>query len=207
MENKISQIIQNSTPDSRINKIISKYGFPLIVGMKFKYEDNVPPAFTIGGSYIELRVGAIFVSDAFSSKLNDEELEFCVLHELAHIVYNHPFFSLSADLLAIWSTDFVSEYFLIKKSTAEIIIKVFRALATSQSGGLTREFELKADEWAATVQGTSKHGISLFMKMTGGKLDTVSHVSKGYAYEMPMVTYQQRIDALQKINFEAWGVH
>lgn len=200
MVDPVKEIIENSYPDVRIDRIIRAFNVPTVSGRSFKYKENAPPAFTLGFNILQ-PFGMIYVSDRFLDIFNEKEIEWILLHELAHIYNNHIGWGVIADYISMFSAEYLSEILEVSPSFGEFIIKTIRALVTSSSGGITREFELYADEWAAASQGTTMFGISVLNKMSGGDLDIVSHVSTGYCFEVPALTIRQRIDALRNLTY------
>jgi len=90
----LDRILSSARSDGRLQAIITNYlfrdGYPrnAVAGMSFKGQREDPPAFSLG-FYFGIPWGAIYVSDNLYSVLSQEELEFVVLHEVAHIVKNH----------------------------------------------------------------------------------------------------------------------
>jgi len=195
----IEEIISNSTVDTRIEVILKKYPYPYISGRKFKHQSTFPPAFTIGFTAIGSSFGGIYISDTILDNFKEKELEWIILHEIAHIVNNHLGWKLIADYLSLLGAEFFAETLETSFSTGELIIKMIRAYVTMTSGGITKEFELAADRWASDYQQTTSHGISVLVKISEGDVDRVSHVSSGFSFEVPALTIRQRIEALQPV--------
>lgn len=200
MVDLIKEIIQNAYPDKRLTRLLSTFEVPYVTGKAYEYMENAPPAFTIG-FYFTQPFGMIYISDRTLGQFNEKELEWIILHELAHIYHNHVGWSVIADYASMFSAEYLSEILEVPPSFGEFIIKSIRAYVTATSGGITREFELYADEWATAYQGTKTFGISVLNNLSGGDLDMVSHVSTGYCFAVPAVTIRQRIDALRNLKY------
>jgi len=188
-------IIDSAVQDSKVNDIIRRFGFSRVRGKSFSYRPNLPPAFTIGNS---LSGGVIYVSDWVISKFDDMELEWVVLHELAHIEKNHIPMRAVYDLLSMGGTDYLAYAYNIPFLGASTLVKSLRSLVTVFTGGITANHEKEADRWASEIQGTKKHGITALLKLSRGQLDMISHVSEGFEFSVAALTMRQRIQALAK---------
>lgn len=131
----IEEIMENAYSDKRITRVLSTFKVPTVGGKAFKYKENAPPAFTIGFYYTQ-PFGMIYVSDRILDQFNEKEIQWIILHELAHIYNNHFGWGVIADYVSMFSAEYLSEILEVSPSSGEFITKSIRALVTATSGCL-----------------------------------------------------------------------
>jgi len=177
----------------------------LVGGLIFREEKDDSPAFALGFQILNYPIGAIFVGEKFSKVLTDDELEFVILHEIAHIVQNHLVMSSLVWLGKGFVIDLLANVFEISKKEAQEYLGVVKTLYTLLSGKKTIEeevkaqMELEADEYAVNVQGRKEPAMSTLLKLTKGNIRAPTHVTVDGHFQLPVVTCEERIEAIRKI--------
>lgn len=194
----IEYIIYNACDDSRIQYIINyHYGFQYVQGKRFKLIPNASPAFALGGHKSRVPYGTVYISNWLISILSHEELEWVILHELAHIDNNHIDIQNFSEVLKFGGLAYL--VFRLKWPIINAILgfEVLRSIFAGVTGGVTINHELEADRIASYAQGTAKYGISTLWKISGGNIDFVTHIAKGFIFQGPYLTVKERIEFLQ----------
>lgn len=190
-----------------IGNCLNRAGYPqyAVSGLMFREEKDDPPAFTLGFQIWNCPIGAIFVGERLSKVLTDDELEFVILHEIAHIVQNHLVASSLVWLGKGFVIDLLADVFKVSKKKAQEYLAVIKALYTLLSGKKTIEeevkaqMELEADKYAVNVQGRKEPAMSTLLKLTKGNTRAPTHVTVDGRFQFPVVTCEERIEAIRKI--------
>jgi len=210
MEN-LDRILSSAKSDVRLQTIITNYllrdGYPqnAIAGMSFKGQREDPPAFSLGLQIFRIPWGAIYVSKNLYSILSQEELEFVVLHEVAHIVKNHIVPSSIIFIGKGMVIDFLADLLEISEKKAREALGLIKTVWTLLKGQRTIEEEIKAqnemeaDKYAVTLQGRKEPAISALFKLTEGNVKLPTHVTIDGNFMLPVITCEQRIEAMKNL--------
>lgn len=191
-------VVRYAVPDSRVQNIIDNWcGFQNIRGKSYRCIPDVSPAFTIGRRILGVPSGTVYVSDWLISILTQKELEWVVLHELAHINNDHITGQLIGELLKFGGLAYLVFELNWPIKFALLGLEVLRSIIVGVTGSITENQELEADRIASYTQGTAKYGISALWKISGGNIDFVTHVAKGFIFQGPYLTIKKRIELLQ----------
>lgn len=183
-QHKLERIIPQSkvlrsTPAFSIGALIPKFEF---IGIKV---DHPFP------------VGLIALESAFDSQLTDPERRFILAHEYSHIVMNHAPYRLLGGVSSSIVTDYISS--IDDKTTRIWLGAAYVIIQTAISQAFTRQSELAADSNAVSLTGDRAGGIETIRRLGetfGGNVGAPSHWITRGKVNIPVVTYQERIDAL-----------
>jgi Zn-dependent protease with chaperone function len=209
----IDRIFKVAINDAKVQGIINRnlalnktmVSWNGVVGKKFKGKSGDPPAFSLGINFLGVALGFIFISEEFSTLLNEKELEFVVLHELGHIIYNHNVLSFIVQIFKAGIIELVAEVLGITLKQAQNLIGVIKAFYMIFSRKktieeeITAQKEFQADEYAVIWQQTSLPAISVLSKIVGGKLQTPTHFTKDGTFTLPAVSAAERIQRIKNI--------
>jgi Zn-dependent protease with chaperone function len=191
----VDSIESIAVPDYRIQAIIKRFGFIYVKGKRFR-NPNIPCAFAVGNRLWGSPVGTIYVSELAFRLFTPEELEWIVLHELAHIVNDHIPAKCLWEIISVGGAAFLASYLEISFPLAKLFVTFLRTFSTIRTGGITATQELLADQLATATQGVRDHGLSALRKLSGNDIDRVSHYATGLVFKVPALTIRDRIDAI-----------
>jgi Zn-dependent protease with chaperone function len=207
----LERILKIAQSDQRLQNMINinaaKAGctWHLVGGYAFEEQSGDSPAFCLGVQILNHPVGAIFVGKRFSGILTDGELEFVTLHELGHIMKNHFIQSSLIWLAKSWIIERIAEGLEVSRRKAieyldyaKLIVMIFSGKKTIEEAAKAN-VELEADQYAVTIQGQKQHAISTLLKMANGAMTAPTHVTSDGTFPFPIVTYQERIEAINRI--------
>ena len=191
----MDNIESTAVPDYEIQTIINRFGFIYVKGMRFK-NPNKPYAFTVGNNLYGFPVGTIYVSELAFRLFTPEELEWVVLHELAHIANNDIPAKNFLEIVSVGGAALLASLFEISFPLAALFVAFLRTLSTRRTGGITARQELLADQIATATQGVKDHGLSVLRKLLGNNIDIISHFTTGFVFKVPALTIRERINAI-----------
>ena len=162
----IDRILKVATNDTKVQGIIDRnlalnktmIKVNRVIGKKFKGKSGDPPAFSLGINLLGVALGFIFVSEEFSALLDEKELEFVVLHELGHIIYNHAVLNFIVYASKTIIIELIAEGLEITQKQAQELIGLIKVFYIIFSGKMTIEEEItaqkefQADEYAVIWQ-------------------------------------------------------
>lgn len=207
----VERILRVARSDVRLQTIINNYflrvGYPqhFVSGLTFKEKKDDSPAFCLGFQIWNYPIGAIFVGEKLSKILTDAELEFVVLHEMGHIMKNHFVSSSFVWLVKSWVIDIIADGFEVSERKAKEYLGLLKAVYVLLSRKKTVEeeakakLELEADQYAVMVQGRKEPAISTLLKLSKGNLRAPTHVTFDGRFPFPIITYEERIEAIRRI--------
>lgn len=113
----------NERVQTIINKHLWRLGFKqhLVVGYSFDKQIQFSPAFCLGIQIFNFPLGFIFVSEGLSEILDDEELEFVVLHEMCHVIKNHFISTAFIWLMKSYIVNLIADGFEVSKRKLQSI--------------------------------------------------------------------------------------
>lgn len=162
---------------------------------KNQFEFPVSPAFSIGTNVLNLPIGSIFIEKSWKDSFSNDWKKFILLHEFAHIHYNHsPSKVLLDHINDLLPKDIRNAYSIIK------IITNLRSLFLE--GKFTRFFEeeitavheFNADNFSIQQLGTNMTAIQFFDWLKTQNI-TISHFSTIGDFKLiPALTIQDRIN-------------
>jgi len=207
----LDRILSCARSDGRLQTIITNYfsrdGFPqnAVGGMSFRGRREDPPAFSLGFQIFRFPIGGVYVSVSLCNALSQEELEFVVLHEVAHIVLNHIVPSSIIFLGKGMVIEFLADLLEISEKQAQDVLGFIKVLWTLSQKRRTIEEEMKAqveleaDKYAVTRQGQKEPAISVLHKLTGGNIKYPTHVTVDGNFALPVITCEQRVEAIRNL--------
>jgi Zn-dependent protease with chaperone function len=166
------------------------------------------PAFSIGGlippgDYFVIKidrpipVGLIALEYEFGRQLTTPQRRFIVAHEYSHVVMNHAPYKLLGGVAASIAANYIST--IDDRLTRTALSIALVVIETTISCGFNRQCEMDADANAVALTGDRAGGIETIRTLGetyAGGTDEPSHwITRGRA-SIPVVTYQERIDAL-----------
>ncbi len=142
-------------------------------------------------------VGLIALENDFESVLTAPEKRFILAHEYSHIVSNHAPYKLLGGVGSSIASDYISR---VEDNTTRILLgAALVIIETTISHVFTRQCEIDADASAVALTGDRAGGIET-IRMLGeryaGGVNAPSHWITRGKVDIPVVTYQERIDAL-----------
>lgn len=191
----LDSIESTAVPDYGIQTIINRFGFIYVKGKRFR-NPNKPYAFAVGNNLHGFPVGTIYVSEWGFRLFTPEELEWIVLHELAHIVNDHIPAKNFLEIVSVGGAALLASLFEISFPLAALFVAFLRTLSTRRTGGITARQELLADQLATATQGVKDPGLSALRKLSGNNIDRVSHYATGFVFKVPALTIRERIEAI-----------
>lgn len=211
MSELLDRIEESSVGEPVIQNIIDAHlecinsPLKLLSGRRFNAEPNDPPVFSRGLYESCVPLGAIYVSDQLYKKLDTEELQYIVLHEIHHILNNDsganflsefekPGFNL---LLSKWAQIHLLETEAILEDIRAVIKECGYPGVEEQVG---RNQELNADKYAVTWMEKKEPAISALTKLAQVKVESLPHVTKYGSFDLPELTIKERIEAIKKIS-------
>jgi Zn-dependent protease with chaperone function len=169
------------------------------------------PAFSIGclippGDYRVIKidrpipVGLIALEYEFDRRLATHQRRFIVAHEYTHVVMNHVPYRLLGGVAASIAADYISTIDDGMTRVALGIALVY--IETAISCAFTKQSELDADATAVALTG-DRDGAVETIRMLGqifahGVNEPSHWITRGNV-NIPVVTYQERIDALSGV--------
>ncbi|MGQ9723099.1 MAG: M48 family metalloprotease [Candidatus Jordarchaeum sp.] len=210
MSEQLERIEGSSVHEPVIQNIIDDHlektncQWKLVSGKRFPAESNDPPAFSRGIYICNIPLGVIYISDQLYGKLNSEELQYIVLHEICHILYNDS----AANFLFEWGKSGFSHLFskwtnLELYAVEDILGGVKAVLKTFGYPGVEeqvrRNQELNADKYAVIWMGKKDPAIGALTKLVEGKVESLSHITRYGKFEFPALTINERIQYLKQI--------
>ena len=210
MSEQLERIESSSAQDPVIQNIIDDHlektncQWKLVSGKKFPAEPNDPPAFSRGIYICNIPLGVIYISDQLYKKLNSEELQYIVLHEICHILYNDSTANFLAELGKSGFSHLLSKWTNLELFAVEDILGGVKAvLKTFGYPGVEeqvrRNQELNADKYAVIWMGKKDPAISALTKLVQGKVESLSHITKYGTFEFPVITIKERIQAINQL--------
>ena len=210
MSEQLERIESSSAQDPVIQNIIDDHlektncQWKLVSGKKFPAEPNDPPAFSRGIYICNIPLGVIYISDQLYKKLNSEELQYIVLHEICHILYNDSTANFLAELGKSGFSHLLSKWTNLELFAVEDILGGVKAvLKTFGYPGVEeqvrRNQELNADKYAVIWMGKKDPAISALTKLVQGKVESLSHITKYGTFEFPVITIKERIQATNQL--------
>jgi Zn-dependent protease with chaperone function len=207
----LERILRVAQSDPRlqtaINANVTKTGCTshLIFGYAFDEQSDDSPAFCLGIQIANYPIGVIFVGRRLARILTKEELDYVILHEVGHIVKNHFFQSALIWLAKSWIINIIADGLKVSRKKAieyldyaKILFIIFSRSKTIEESAKANT-ELEADKYAVTIQGQKVHAISTLLKLSNGNITMPTHVTADGAFSFPIVTYQERIEAINRI--------
>jgi len=147
-------------------------------------------------------VGSILINKQTLELFTEEEWNFIIHHECAHIVRNDSIASLIVNIPELYAK-FVEV--VDKNQLPKLIIDLFKTWSIVANGQqpvnaqLLRSQELRADELAVRTMGNKRTAIEFFSRMSNGDLNGSSHVFEVFHNFYPALTWGERISALQSL--------
>ena len=209
--NNLRRILSSAKNSIKLQFIIEHYlrlaGFTqfAVNGMVFEAKRGEPPAFAIGAQILNYPIGLIYVSEGLMNHLPEEELEFVVLHEMAHILNNHLISNLLVLLGKGYLTDVLADILDVSYKEAQDVIgliKLLWMLFTRQKTieeEITAQMELEADKYAVSLQGKKEPAISFFLKASRENIKAPTHVTVTGRFVLPALSFEERINALRNL--------
>ena len=208
----IERVLSVAKSDSRLQTIVNNHLFKmgyaqhLVGGYLFKETKIDSPAFCLGFQIFNYPVGLIFVGENFIETLTLDEIEFVVLHEMGHIMKNHFVANSFVWLAKSWIIDLIADVFDSSKERAKGYLELLKALYVVLSGGkrtieeqTKAQLELDSDRYAVENQRRKEYAISTLDKLSHGNLRAPTHVTFDGNFPFPVITYEQRIEAIRRI--------
>jgi len=207
----LERILQVAKSDARLQTIINNcllrvgYAQHLVGGLSFIEQKDDSPAFCLGFQIFNYPIGAIFVGENLSKTLTNDELEFVVLHETGHIMKNHFVSTSFVWLMKSWAIDIIADGFDISKKKAREYLELLKAIYVILSGGkktieeeAKAQLEFEADKYAVEIQGRKDSGTSTLVKLSKGNIRAPTHVTFDGSFPFPIVTYEERMEAIRR---------
>jgi len=159
-----------------------------------------------GGNLNGHAVGRVIVDDYLLRLLPDEELEFVLAHEVAHIFRNHFASTLTTAVVREVVEDAAREDATIKAVLlAWDVWKVIRAVGgeLSPAASTTRHNEFEADAYAVWLIGDKEIAKRSLLRLVGNDLDAPSHTWEVFGQTMPrpVLSMRERIAGLDSLPF------
>lgn len=207
----VEKVFNVAKSDVRLQTIINNYllriGYPqhFIGGLSFREKKDDSPAFCLGFQIWNFPIGAIFVGEQLSKALTENELEFVVLHEMGHIMKNHFISTSLVWLMKSWIIDIIADSFEVSKKEAKEYLGLLKAFYVLLSGKKTIEeeakakLELEADRYAVMAQSRKESATSTLTKLSKGNIRAPTHVTIDGHFPFPVITYEDRIEAIRRI--------
>ena len=164
------------------------------------------PAFSFGGTLSGVPLGLIAFEEVIEADFAPSERAFILAHEYAHIVLNHCPVSAAGGFARKWIDDRISECdSVVAKAVFRLLLECGCALVRGQ---FTVNSELEADKYAVGLVGNSDLAYRTIAKLANrfanGDLDAPSHVVLLNKNPIPVLTFRERLDALQHIMPTQW---
>lgn len=171
---------------------------------------NLPIAFSFGGVIPPIGnivkppgapVGIIGIDEDFMSYFNINEINFIIAHEYSHIKMNH----VPLTAAGTWGADLFRDYIdTIENDLVRAIVKIgFECLSAKVAVEFTKTFELEADSNAVLLTRDKNSALSTLNKtvvnFAGNNPKNPSHYVKKGGLFIPVVTYEERIDAINRM--------
>lgn len=210
MSDQLERIESSSVHDPVIQNIIDDHlektncQWKLVMGRRFPAELNDPPAFSRGIYICNIPLGVVYISDQLYEKLSSEELQYIVLHEICHILYNDSAANFLVELGKSGFSHLLSKWTNLELYAVEDILGGVKAvLETFGYPGaeeqVRRNQELNADKYAVVWMGKREPAISALTKLVQGKVESLSHITRYGTFEFPVITIKERIQAIKQL--------
>lgn len=164
-------------------------------------EDAKYPAFAQGLCVLNYAFGRVEVKKGLVQLLRQDELDFVLLHELAHIVENHLFWQTVVDLPQN-TLNALTPYDQSARDV-NLLVHALKAVCVV-TGNLPPEASIsKAQEIGADVQAICltrnlNAAISTLTKLVDNDLDQPSHLWEYLGIKLPIMTMKERLDEIQR---------
>ena len=123
----IDRIESTALPDSRVKSIIDRFGCINVRGMRHT-NPTKPIAFAYGNRLHGYPIGSIYVHEWAFLNLTDYELEWIVLHELAHIVNDHLPAKMFLEIISVGGAALLTSVFNISFPLATLCVAFLRTI-------------------------------------------------------------------------------
>ena len=183
----------------RVNHFFACLSCPLpIVTVAISTEDSAP-ATAQGVRFHTIPFGKIQISRKLLDLLTDDEVEFVLAHEVAHIYLNHLLGTGSfvvARALAEDAARSDPEMKVLLAGWDLVKILIFKGGNLPPDAALTKEQELAADAWAVFLTGNKVAARTALLKLVGNTPDAPSHTWEVFDVPLPVMTIRERLAAL-----------
>ncbi len=116
---------------------------------------------------------------------------------------NHSIETLFMAGIKSWVVDVLADSLNMSKKNVRDLLGILKQLYTFASGKKTIEeearanHELVADRYAVNLTGNSGAAVNTFLKLSGGNVQHPTHVSIDGNFEIPAITFDERIRAIR----------
>jgi hypothetical protein len=201
-ESSVGEPVIQSIIDAHLECINSP--LKLVSGRRFDAEPDDPPVFSRGIYISCVPLGAIYVSDQLYNRLDSEELQYVVLHEICHILDNSSASNFQSEFEKSRFNQLLSKWAQIQLEEAEIIMEDVRAVVREcgypgVEGQIRSNQEINADKYAVTWMENKEPAISALKKLAQGKVESLPHITKNGGFEFSEITIKERIEAIKKL--------
>jgi Zn-dependent protease with chaperone function len=211
MSEQLDRIEESSVAEPVIQNIIDAHlecinsPLKLVSGRKFNAEPNDPAVFSRGVYIAYVPLGVIYVSDQLYNRLDSEELQYIVLHEIYHILNNDSSVNFLSEFEKPGFNSLLSKWAEIQLVEAEALLEDMRAVIKEcgypeAEETVRRNQELNADKYAVTWMGNKEPAISALKKLAQGKVESLPHVTKYGDFEFPELVIKERIEAIKQLS-------
>jgi len=159
----------------------------------------VTPARPILGRFASKPVGLIAFEEEIENVFDPMEREFVLAHEYSHIVKNHCPIKLLGRAASNFVEDYISD---MDDSPTRMILQIaWQYGSILASAGFTKDSEIEADIHAMQLIGSKSIALTtvetLAHEFAGGDLTKPTHFILRGKQRIPVLSYQERLDALR----------